>query len=125
MATITLDELLKTTELTPEQLEETCSDEHIIKVSLFMDSWRIIIPLLNLDATEQEEIEYDARSEKEKRLLALRKWKSKFAFNATYQKLIDTFLTVGRADLAEKVCNLLRHEQGIMRTVVVNVCVCN
>ena len=55
-----------------------------------------------MDAVEQE------KDEQMKKLKALQKWKGKFDFKATYRKLVDVLLSLAMADVAEKVCDLLK-----------------
>ena len=43
-----------------------------------------------------------------KRLEVLQKWKGKFGFEATYKKLLEVLLKLSMADVAAKVCHLLR-----------------
>ena len=66
--------------------------------------------LLGLTETDVEDIKEDGKKTQDKRYKTLRKWKDKNLFKATYGALIDIFLKLGRADLAEKVCRLLVNE---------------
>jgi len=88
-----------------ELLDTAVSDEHIRAVSKFWE-WRTVAPHL-LEAREIKEVDVDQKYEQEKRHKSLQKWKSKFAFRATYKKLINAFLESARADHAEEVCKLL------------------
>ena len=45
---------------------------------------------------------------KDKSLKALQIWKGKFGFRATYRKLVEVLLSLGMADVAEKICLLLK-----------------
>ena len=69
--------------------------------------WRRVAPYLKLNDSEVDEVDLDGKSELEKRLKTLQKWKRKFAFKATNKRLIEALLECGRADHAEKVCKLL------------------
>ena len=106
MAGVTLEELVKKVGVAPEALHERCSDDHLRSISLFLD-WRSVAPHLGLSETEREEIESDGKKHSGKKLKTLEKWKSKFVFQATYRRLIEVLLTIGRADHAEEVCKLL------------------
>ena len=48
------------------------------------------------------------RDEQDKQHKTLQKWKSKFAFKATYRNLIQALLDSGKGDHAEEVCKLLQ-----------------
>ena len=82
-------------------------DEHLNSISRFLD-WRTTAPHLGLTDTEIEDIEDEDRKNEVRRLKALQRWKRKYCFKATYRKLMEVFLHIGRADLAEEVCSILR-----------------
>ena len=107
MAGVTLEELVKEVGVAPETLDKKCSDDHLRSISLFLD-WQTVAPHLGLSEADQEEIESDGKKDSVKRLKTLMKWKAKFAFKATYGRLIKVLLTTGRADHAEEVCKLLK-----------------
>ena len=107
MAGVTLEELVKEVGVAPEALDKRCSDDHLRSISLFLD-WQTVAPHLGLSETDQEGIESDGKKEPVKRLKTLVDWKAKFAFKATYRRLIEVLLTTGRADHAEEVCKLLK-----------------
>ena len=44
---------------------------------------------------------------REKRVLMLQRWKQALVFKATYKELINALLSVRRADLAVKVCQMM------------------
>ena len=108
MAEITLDDLLKETEIRPERLNECISDDHPCEIALFLTSWRTVAPHLKLSENDLEAIERECKDEQEKRLKALQKWKGKFGFKATYRKLVEVLLSLAMADVAEKICRLLK-----------------
>ena len=105
MAAITLEELLKEVGVCPEKLNECISDDHLLKIALFLISWRTVAPYLDL---EPDAIEPEGKSEQEKRLKTLKMWKGKFGFRATYRKLVEVLLSLTMADIAEKICHLLK-----------------
>ena len=108
MAEITLDELVKETEIRHERLDEGISDDHFHKIARFLTSWRTVAPCLKLSENDLDAIERECKDEQEKRLKALQKWKGKFAFKATYRKLVEVLLSLAMADVAEKICHLLK-----------------
>ena len=110
MSGVTLAELLKEVGLTNEQLDETCTHEHLRDIALFLTSWRTLAPQLEL-SSEVEAIEKDAHSEKERMQKFLEAWKAKFAFKAKYRVLVEALLKIGSADQAEKVCRSLVSQQ--------------
>ena len=108
MAGITLDELVKETEIRSERLNECISDDHLCKIAVFLTSWRTVTQHLKLSENDLDAIERECKDEQEKRLKALRKWKGRFAFKATYKKLVEVLLSLAMADVAEKICCLLK-----------------
>ena len=113
MAGITLDDCIEQFGLDDEVLGTECSEEHILAVSSFLD-WKGVSPHLELTDSEVEAVDSDGKDEADKRHKTLKKWKSKFAFKATYRNLIQALLDSGRANHAAEVCKLLqkgKHKQ--------------
>ena len=107
MAGITLDDCIEHFDLTAEDLDAKCSDEHILDVSRFLD-WKGVARYLKLTDSEVGAVDSDGKDEQDKRHKTLQKWMNKFAFKATYRNLIQALLYSGRADHAEEVCKLLK-----------------
>ena len=109
MAGVSFEELITHVKLSADKLDKQCSDEHITSISLFLTNWQTVAPHLGLTETDEEDVE-DAKRTQDKRYRTLRTWKAKNSFKATYKVLVDVFLKIGRADLAEKVCRFLVDE---------------
>ena len=105
MAAVTLEEILKEVGIHPEKLDKRTSDDHLHEIALFLTSWRTVASYLDLDV---DAIEQECKSEQARKLKALKIWKSKFGFKATYRKLVEVLLSLAMADVAEKVCHLLK-----------------
>ena len=115
MAAITLEELLKEVGgVHPEKLDDSISDDHLLKIALFLTSWRTVATYLGLSETDLVVIEQEVKNEKKKGLKALLMWKGKFAFKATYRKLVKVLLSLAMVDVAEKICLLLKGMYVIM-----------
>ena len=110
MAGVTLEELIAHVGISADELNKPCSDEHITYISLFLTNWQAVAPLLGLTETDEEDVKEEGEKTQDKRYKTLRKWKNRNLFKATYRVLVDVFLKLGRADLAEKVCRLLVNE---------------
>ena len=106
-AGITFEELIVYVGISAEELNKPCSDEHITSISLFLGNWQTVAPLLGLTEADKEDIEEEGKNTQDKRYKTLRRWKDKNLFKGTYEVLVDVFLKLGKADLAEKVCRLL------------------
>ena len=109
----TLDDLVKRLDIPLSLLDQTCSDDHFTSISLFLD-WRRVAPHLGQKTTDIEEIE-SKKTESEKRLETLQKWKMKYSFLATYKVLVQVLLNVGCADHALRVCQLLQPQDTGMK----------
>ena len=107
MAAITLEELLKKVGVCREKINDGISDEHLLEISTFLTSWRTVAPFLKIESNDLEAIEQE-KDEEVKRLKVLQKWKGIFGFTATYGKLVEVLLSRAKADIAEKVCDLLK-----------------
>ena len=105
MAAITLEEILKEVSIHPEKLDNRISDDHLREIALFLTSWRTVASYLDLDV---DAIEQEGKSEQTMKLKALKIWKGKFGFRATYKKLVEVLLSLAMADVVEKVCHLLK-----------------
>ena len=92
----------------PEKLNKRISDDHICEIALFLTEWKTVAPFLGLDENELDTIEEEGKKEQVKKLKALQKWKSKTGFQATYGKVVQVLLKLEKADVAEKVCHLLK-----------------
>ena len=96
--------------LPKERLDSKVSEEHIAEIARQMKTWELYMPdLLGEDAeAEEEEIKHDHKNNYGlQKLEALRRWKGKFGSSATYRRLIVMFCKVKKAELAEKVKQLL------------------
>ena len=107
MSGVTLEELLEEKGVHPSQLDRVCTDEHLLEIALFLESWRTVARYLGLSKVEVEDVERDGKEEAHKRLKILEAWMAKLTFKAKYALLVKQLLKIGRADQAAKVCNLL------------------
>ena len=108
MVAITLEELLKEVSVHPEELNDPIIDDHLREIAIFLTSWRKVATYLGLSESDLDDVEREERDEHMKKLKALKKWKGKFGFKATYKKLVEVLLSLAMADVAEKVVLLLK-----------------
>lgn len=108
MAAIELEELLKEVGVRVENLNEPISDNHLHEIASFLTSWQTVASKLCLNEIDQDTIEREGKSEEDKKRKMLQKWKGIFAFKATYRMLVEALLSLAKADVAEKVCRLLK-----------------
>ena len=113
----TLEELVKKVRISLDLLDQKCSDEHLKSISLFLD-WRRVAPHLGLTERDTEDVEFEKKTESERRLRVLQMWKNKYGYKATLRSITVVLLTVGNADDAERVCCLLQTPAGICKLSV-------
>ena len=97
---VSYDSLVANFSIPQSKLEEECSEKVLRRVSSKFTKWRNAAPHLELDADVVEAIEGGVHDEEGKRYDILQRWKQKFAFQGTNEKLIRCLLAAGRADLA-------------------------
>ena len=96
------------TEKLPGSWNQPCSDRHLAVISKNVDHWRTIAPFLGLtEADESAILESVPHSVPLQRIAMLRKWKQKEGAKATYRRLCRAFDDCERADLVDKVKQLL------------------
>lgn len=99
-----------------EELNRPCEDRLFASLANFVHLWRLIFSSLlskvDLDDIDEEN---QSRSEQEKRVAALRKWKAREGRKATYEALLGAILDSGKVDQAELLCEqaaLQSHSQS-------------
>ena len=91
-----------------EELSKPCEDCLFPLLANFVHPWRLVFSsLLNEVDLDDVEQETPSRSEQEKRVAALRKWKARKGREATYGVLLGAILDSGKVDQAELLCQLL------------------
>ena len=95
-------------ELTKEQLQERCSDEHLTDISKFV-SWDAVGPYL-VSRQDMRDIRKDGKYEQDRRGLLIEKWEDSGS-EATYDAIITAMLKAKKRKEAEDVLKLLRPER--------------
>ena len=88
-------------------LSGACSERLLLKLANFCVNWQLIGRHLNLTEADLAAVDGDNRTEEEKRIGMLLKWREKFAFNATYKSLIEAFLANERIQTAVDACKVI------------------
>ena len=83
-----------------------CSDAFIKAFATRMTKWKL--DPLSLGSEKVESIDRECSTEEEKKLEYLKSWRDKFDYKATYSLLVERLLEAGNADLAGKVCKLVK-----------------
>lgn len=107
--TSTVGELLEYVDLDEEDLRKMCTDEDLNELSLRIRNWEEYASLLRLHGSDTEDIKNKGKSESQKMLLALERWKQKLAFKATFEYLVkEIFLKKDNMEYAWIVCQQLK-----------------
>ena len=93
-------------------VEEACLGKEVIyvhfhEISRYLSQWKLVSPKMNISQAEVETIESDNRKSEMQRVSFLDTWKQKMSMKATYRALIEALLSIGRAEDARGVCQVL------------------
>ena len=87
---------------------QPCTERHLAVISNAIADWRAVSPHLGLTEAEETAIlGSNPHSVPAQRIAMLRKWKQKRGTKATYKRLCRAFDSCERADLVDKVKQLL------------------
>ena len=95
-------------------LELACLDREVTyedfhEISYCLTQWQPLAPKLIQDNTraEVEAIESEHSNAGKQKIAFLDTWKERMAYKATYRVLVDSLLSIGKAEIARKVCKTL------------------
>ena len=93
------------------KLDQPCADSHLCKIADFIFRWEELAPHLSLNDVDIEDIKAN-RSPKLCKISMLQKWKRKKGRKATYRALAKKFVSQGRTDLAETLCEIIQRDRS-------------
>lgn len=113
MSSPSILEIAGRVDLPPKTLDTPVEESTFVTLGNFVDPWRLVFSDL-LAPTDISDVDTEnaCRSEQEKRVACLRKWRSRKGVKATYRVIIQSVIKCGHVDYAEAICQLLRREQG-------------
>ena len=102
--------------LDAKELDKPCEESLVPSLANFVHPWRLIFSYLlgqiDLDDVESEN---SGRSEQEKRLACLRKWKVRCGARATCGVIVNALLKNGNLEGAEGMCRHLQEITGTLK----------
>ena len=107
--------------------KQPCSEDLLAVISDAIADWRAVSPFLGLTESEEIAILEATHSVPARKIAMLRKWKQKHGVKATYKRLCQVFDGCKRADLVDKVKQLLAEsnsssdEEGTISLLLYNV----
>ena len=104
-------------------IDKECTGEDILAFGEFCDPWKEVGLHLGLTEAQLSAINEDNQTVSLKRLAVLQRWKSIFAFRATYRALVKALLKCEKNDAARKVCNIIAQKQGTCSTCIIAMCI--
>ena len=113
---VSLPDLIERLRLSKYQLDTRLGEEQLTEVARIVADHEILGPELGLTDDEMTAISTEKTFQLQ-RSAALKKWMQKSAWKATYRTLIEALLRCSRADLAEKVGELLAQSKYEHRAV--------
>ena len=91
------------------ELDRPCTEDFCASFAPFVHPWRLVFADLlsptDIDDVDSEQV---GRSEQEKRLASLRKWRSRCGDKATFRAVIAAVLSSGNVDNAEGLCRIIQ-----------------
>ena len=103
MARITAKGLANEIGLSADEFSKPCDDRIIHSLADCFSKWRVIFASL-LSEIDLDDVHRENCKEDERRIAALRKWKSGNGHRATYEVLVKALLRSGEVDQAELLC---------------------
>ena len=103
-----LSDILRYKNVSARQIEQPCVRTHLIEIARGLTGWESLAPFLGLKISDEEDIrvQYPGNARKQTEAMLIL-WKERFGERATYRVLIEAFLKVGKASLAETTCDIL------------------
>ena len=89
-----------------------CSEKHLATIAGFIADWRAVSPRLGLTEAEEMAILESTHSVPARKMAMMRKWKQKHGAEATYKRLCQVFEDCQKADLVDKIKDLLAKRNG-------------
>lgn len=108
------EDIARQLDVDPHLLEGSCEEGVLPSLVTFVHPWREVFGFL-LAPIDLDDVNAECRSEQEKRLSSLRKWKERRGTEATYAELTNALLNNGSVDKAEALClhiQTISKEQG-------------
>ena len=103
-----LDCLLQSYHLPQEILEKQCDDQLFLKMAMEISNFDNAAPYFGITEAEINEIHFDRKFERSRKLHMLWKWKKKNGSRATHRALVAIFLSMKERQLAEIVLKYIK-----------------
>ena len=106
---VSVQELVRSCGLEEASLESEVTYVHFDDISRYLSKWKRLATKMTISQPEVDDIESDHPNKAEMQKVSfLDTWKQKMTFKATYRVLMEALLSIGRAEDARGVCQILR-----------------
>ena len=109
---ISIEEAAEKACIRPDILLKECSSVVSLDLAKFCVDWKLIGRRAGLTEGDLTAVDGDNRTVEEKRVGMMEKWKSKFAYKATYRTFIEALLEEGRCADAIEACKAIQAAEG-------------
>ena len=106
MAKVSAEEVANGVGLSADELSKPCDDSIIPSLADCFSEWEVIFGSL-LNEIDIDDIDKENATGVKKRIAALRKWRNRNGYKATYKVLVDALLNRGEQYQAENLCKIL------------------
>ena len=103
---VSIQELLKSCELEDAVLSKKIEDVKFFELSRYLTKWKLIALKLGISRADVEIIASEKVEMQGVTLLEI--WKQRNAFKATYTALVVALLSIGQAEDASGICQILK-----------------
>lgn len=105
---ITVEEIAAKADIKLSTLSKECSQNLLLNLAAVCIKWTLIGKRLGLTEADITAVDCDKRTEEEKRVGMLEKWKERFSFKATFKSLIKALLAEGMSKHAFDAAKIIR-----------------
>ena len=118
MATLQPSDIAARVGLDAQLVQRECEEAGLPFLADFVHPWRenfyFLLPRVDIDDVESEN---SGRTEQEKRVAALLKWKARCGKEATYSALISALLQNGNVERSEALCQHILRRTTLEKSV--------
>ena len=105
---LSLQDILSKNDLNREDLNTECHQNIMYDIAIKITEWKVAGYYLNIPKEKLEAIEDDNQKSERCRIALITTWKEYHGKGATYLMLITAFLKLGRRDLVDTLCDMIK-----------------
>lgn len=102
-----LEKIVKSCNLDLKSLDRPVREQDFLQLAQYCDSINVMGLTLQVPDIEIKDIDKDCKSNEDKRVCLVKKWKQIYAFQATFRKFADALLKCKRNNSVMELCQYL------------------